>query len=276
MNAKKISIITVSYNNFAGLQKTIKSVINQEFSDYEFIIIDGNSTDGSKELLEEYEDKLTYWVSEPDNGIYHAMNKGISMARGQYVLFLNSGDSLHDNQVLSTVTDKINGSYGIYYGDIIYEETDKSSKRSFPEQLTFQFFVEHNISHQASFIKRSLFDEIFLYNEEFKIVSDWEFFTYAICKENVSYKHLDLIITDYDATGISSDVKNHAEMHRERNFSLRKYFPAFVDDYQQISQIKEKRVQQFFIIKENPVLWKIQKLFMDILVLFLPNGRKRS
>ncbi|MCX2482120.1 glycosyltransferase family 2 protein [Pedobacter sp. MR2016-24] len=275
MNAKKISIITVSYNNFAGLQKTIESVIKQEFSDYEFIIIDGNSTDGSKELLEKYEDKLTYWVSEPDNGIYHAMNKGISVSRGQYILFLNSGDSLHDNQVLSTVTHKINGNYGIYYGDIIYEEADKKNKRSFPKQLTFQFFVEHNISHQASFIKRSLFEEIFFYNEGFKIVSDWEFFIYAICKENVPHKHLDFIVTDYDATGISSNVENHAQMHKERNISLKKYFPAFVADYQQISQIKEKRVQQFFIIKENRVLWKILKAFMTMLVLFLPAGRKK-
>ena len=89
-----LSIITVNLNNCDGLQKTIDSVVGQTFTDYEWIVIDGGSMDGSRELIEQYADCLAYWCSEPDNGIYNAMNKGISRATGEWLLFLNSGDSL--------------------------------------------------------------------------------------------------------------------------------------------------------------------------------------
>ncbi len=88
----KLSIITVNLNNKDGLQKTIDSVISQTFKDFEWIVIDGGSTDGSKELIEKYSDYISYWVSEPDKGIYNAMNKGIKVAKGDYLEFLNSGD----------------------------------------------------------------------------------------------------------------------------------------------------------------------------------------
>ena len=96
----KYSIITVNYNNKEGLRKTIESVISQTFRDFEYIVIDGGSSDGSAELLKEYSDKITYWVSEPDKGIYNGMNKGIAKATGDYLNFMNSGDCFYDQQVL--------------------------------------------------------------------------------------------------------------------------------------------------------------------------------
>ena len=111
----KLSIITINLNNAAGLRKTIESVVNQTFTDYEYLIIDGGSTDGSVEVIKEFADKITYWVSEPDKGIYNAMNKGILKARGEYLQFLNSGDWLVDNEVLFRVF-SLNHFEDILYG----------------------------------------------------------------------------------------------------------------------------------------------------------------
>jgi glycosyltransferase involved in cell wall biosynthesis len=266
----KISIITVNYNNNAGLQKTISSVINQVFKPFEFILIDGNSTDGGKELLQENQDHFTYWVSEPDHGIYHAMNKGIKIATGDYLLFLNSGDCLADGQVLEKIAQKIDGTYDIYYGDIIFERIKKSTRVIFPEKLTFSFFVTDNLSHQATFIKRTLFDKFFFYNENFKIASDWEFMIYAICKRNASYKYLNLLVTIYDGTGLSSNSANYKMVYEERSISMSKYFPAFIANYEQLSELENKRIKQVLEIKKHPLAWKILKPCIKTIFLFLP------
>jgi glycosyltransferase involved in cell wall biosynthesis len=271
----KTSIITINYNDRPGLKKTIDSVRGQTFRNFEFIIIDGNSSDGSKKLIEENADIITQAISEPDNGIYHAMNKGIRIATGDYLLFLNSGDFLYDTSVMQKINTMIDGNYGIYYGDIIYDEPDHSRTVTFPDQLTFDFFYEQNLSHQASFIKRSLFQELFFYNEEYKIVSDWEFFLYAICKRDVSYKHLDTLVTVYDATGISSNLDNHQMMNIERTQSLHKHFPSFMADYTGFSEYKFNKAKQFLHIKKHPVAWKILKAFMNLILLFLPKFNKR-
>ena len=113
----KISIITVNYNDKLGLEKTIKSVLDQENVVFEYLVIDGNSNDGSKDIIEKYKDKINYWVSEPDSGIYNAMNKGIRAATGDYLLFLNSGDWLFENNSIANVDKLITGSKDIYYGN---------------------------------------------------------------------------------------------------------------------------------------------------------------
>lgn len=268
----KISIITVNYNNKAGLQKTIDSVTAQVFKDIEFIIIDGNSTDGSKEFLLEHQDHFTYWVSEPDHGIYHAMNKGIRIANGDYLLFLNSGDCLADEQVLNKLAPQINGTHDIYYGDIIFERTKNRRKVVFPEKLSFNFFVTDNLSHQATFIKRTLFDKFFYYNENFRIASDWEFMIYAICKRNASYQHLNLLVTIYDGNGLSSDSANYKTLYEERSISMNKYFPLFVTDYEQLSVLENKRIKQVLAIRKRPLPWKILKVFIKAIYFFLPKN----
>lgn len=268
--SKKLSIITINYNNKAGLQTTIQSVVSQTWQDFEFIVIDGNSLDGSKDVLNTYSSFFSYYVSEPDSGIYNAMNKGIKISTGDYLMFLNSGDSLIDNTILEKLNAEINGQYDIYYGDILHIDGIKKEIRTFPEKLNFAFFYEQNISHQASFIKAKLFKDIFLYNENLKIVADWEFFTYAICKREASYKHLDCVIIAYDGTGISANSKNHPEIDKERDTSLNRYFPEFVKDYEYLKEIKFKKAEQFMHIKKYPIAYKILKGFMNIILLFLP------
>lgn len=96
----KISVITINYNNHDGLKKTIQSVVSQSYNDIEYIIIDGGSTDGSVDLIKEYNDKIDYWISETDNGCYHAMNKGVKVASGEYVIFMNSGDYFYADDII--------------------------------------------------------------------------------------------------------------------------------------------------------------------------------
>jgi glycosyltransferase involved in cell wall biosynthesis len=270
MTGPKFSIITINYNDNLGLRKTIESVISQTYTDKEFIVVDGDSSDGSKIVIDQYANQITKWVSEKDNGIYHAMNKGIRMATGAYLLFLNSGDILLNAGVLKAAADEMKDNKELYYGDIHFELSNKTTKVNFPAELTFDFFFYNNLSHQATFIKRTLFDDLFFYNETYKIAADWEFFIYAVCKANVSYQHLPIVITIYNGTGISSDERNRETITKEREITINKYFPAFKQDYQTISQFREKRVQQFFRIKKFPILWRILKIVLNLLILFLP------
>ena len=276
MTEPRFSIITINYNDQLGLQKTIESVISQTYTGIEFIVVDGDSSDGSKGIIDQYSSQITKWVSEIDKGIYHAMNKGIKMATGDYLLFLNSGDSLIDLEVVKTVSNEMTDNKDLYYGDIYFKRKDKTTKETFPENLTFDFFYYNNLSHQATFIKRTLFDDLFLYNESYKIAADWEFFIYAICKANVSYRHLPIYITLYDGTGISSNEKNKEIITKEREMTIDKYFPAFKDDYDKISILRQRRFKQFLSIKENRTAWEILKILMKIILLFIPSKKQND
>lgn len=153
---KKLSIITINLNNKSGLIKTINSVINQEFTDFEWIIIDGASTDGSKQLIEQYTQYITYWISEPDKGIYNAMNKGIKIAKGEYCLFLNSGDYLASKYTLKRVFSH-NYTADIFIGNILYNTLPISRRFGFhSDYITCYDIIKGSIAHQASFIKKYL------------------------------------------------------------------------------------------------------------------------
>ncbi|MCQ2181905.1 MAG: glycosyltransferase [Bacteroidales bacterium] len=229
----KLSIITVNLNNRDGLKKTIDSVVSQTFTDFEWIVIDGGSTDGSKELIEEYSSHFAYWVSEPDKGIYNAMNKGIAVAKGEYLQFLNSGDWLVSDTILSEVSKMCPEEFDIIYGDVIYFENNSLNRDfKFPSELTLSFFYERSLGHNASFIKRQLLLEN-KYDETNKIVSDWKFFFQAAIA-NKSFFHIDKHICCYDCNGISStdfgllcqekaDVLNHlCPILLQRDFECKK------------------------------------------------------
>lgn len=267
----KLSIVTINFNNKIGLQKTIDSVKAQTWKNFEFIVIDGGSSDGGKAILVDEQANISYSISEADNGVYNAMNKGILKATGDYVLFLNSGDSFYENNTLEKAVPHLDNNTGIYYGDAAYMEKHGEHIRTYPDKLSFRYFTEHNLSHQASFIKRALFDALFCYNENYKIASDWEFFIYAICKANVSYQHINQIICNYDTEGISSIIDNHKLMHAERAETMARYFPLFIEDYKVIEVLNSKRTRQFLAIRNNKIAFKILKGLMSILTLFIEN-----
>lgn len=268
----KFSVITVNYNNAAGLEKTIKSVLAQTCTGFEFVVIDGGSSDGSREVIEKYADKISYWVSEKDTGIFNAMNKGIRAASGDFVIFMNSGDVFFNADVLPEADNVITSQYDIYYGNNIKKKPSSERLKTYPEKLDFSFFYFSAINHQSAFIKKSLFDDLFYYNENFRIASDWEFFVYAICHQNVPYKYLNQTISIYDFTGISSTASDL--FRQEKLASIKKYFPAFEDDYAQISHLTSKRVQQVLHIMKFPVAWKVLKSFISLILLFVPKYRK--
>lgn len=218
----KLSIITINYNNLEGLKKTLKSVFDQSFRDFEYIIIDGGSTDGSKEYLEKYDDKISYWVSEIDDGIYNAMNKGIKIVNGEFLLFLNSGDYLFSEEILEILVYYSQG-VDIIYGDLIFEGNSK--KFEIGKSLDLKYFLSNTIGHAASIIKKDLFNLIGLYNEENKIVSDWEFFVKAVVIHNVKYLHVGEVITVYQNGGISTSNEFTELQISERTNFLKSHFP---------------------------------------------------
>ena len=156
---QKLSIITVNLNNAIGLRKTIESVVNQTFTDFEYIIIDGGSTDGSVDVIREYSEKITYWVNEPDKGIYNAMNKGIKIAKGEYLQFLNSGDFLIDNRVLKSIFD-LERNEDVLYGEaVLGDNLEKKIKfPPSPKIIDHEYFWTNTLTHQSTLIKRTLFN----------------------------------------------------------------------------------------------------------------------
>lgn len=271
----KISVITVNYNDKIGLNKTIESVISQTWQDFEFIVIDGGSTDGGTQVIEQFKDRIDYWVSEPDKGVYSAMNKGIKAAQSEFLIFMNSGDTFYNEKVLEEIENQLTDDYDIYYGDYYRVKPNSIKKKTYPEILSFSFFYSGTLSHQSSFIRRKLFYDIFLYNEDYKIASDWEFFIYAICHKNVPYKYLKTTISNFDFTGISSIAKHKHVSNDERRKTLEKYFPLFINDYILVSELNSKRLQQIFHIQIFPIAWKIVKGFLNIVMLFLPKQKDK-
>jgi glycosyltransferase involved in cell wall biosynthesis len=222
----KISIITVNYNDAEGLERTITSVVNQSSLDFEYIVIDGGSTDDSLKVIKKYQNKINYFVSEKDSGIYNAMNKGIKVAKGEYLFFLNSGDHFFNQDVIKKISDFLQQEDLVYF-NIEIKDNNRSKIVSYPDTLGFSDFYVSGICHQSVFIKKSLFETIGLYDEELKIVSDWKFFILALFKHNCSYKKVNETLSTYYLGGISSQINNF----EERNSVIKEHFNGFVEDY---------------------------------------------
>lgn len=196
----KFSIITINYNNREGLRSTIDSVVRQTSDDYEFIVIDGGSTDGSVEVVNDYKDRINYWVSEPDKGIYHAMNKGVAQAHGDYCIFMNSGDSFYDPTVLERVK-AANPSEDIVVGKVVIDDQNHLISPPPKGEFTMYHLYSGSIPHQGSFIRTELLRK-YPYDEELKISSDWKFFVQALIFDNSTIRYIDDFVARYDTTGV--------------------------------------------------------------------------
>lgn len=271
----KLSIITINYNNNSGLEKTIESIVNQTYKDFEYIIIDGGSTDASVETIKKYASKISYWISEPDKGVYNAMNKGIKVAKGNYVIFMNSGDVFFDKNTLEIAVNYFTSEKDIYYGNALYYN-DKGYERleNNPENLSFWHLKTFGINHQATFFKRLLFEQIGLYNEQLKICSDWEFLLKALIKNQASYQKIQATICRYDFSGISANPANHNLYLAEKDSILKNTFSILYNDSFLLDEIHSKRFKQILHIKKYPISWKLFKPLISIFILFLPKNKK--
>lgn len=229
----KLSIITVNFNDSKGLERTIESVINQTFKDYEFIVIDGGSTDESVDIIKQYEQYIDYWVSEPDGGIYPGMNKGLRQAKGEYVNFMNGGDCYHSPDVLDKIF-ALNSDADIITGT----HTGSPHPNLGKDGITLLSLYVGAVDHQASFIKR----DVALrhpYDEKYKIVSDWKFFLEALILDNCSFYFTDTIVVDVDMNGISNT--NSELDKKERKLVLEGLFPErILADYSLLASIHPK------------------------------------
>lgn len=236
----KLSIITINYNNKDGLQRTIDSVICQTWRNFEWIIIDGGSTDGSKDLIEQNNQYLSYWCSEKDKGVYNAMNKGISHASGEYLLFLNSGDALYDKNVLKKV-DNTHSNADIITGQVARMDNNQLL-RHYRSSLFLQLYLD-TLNHQGTFIRKCLFNDN-LYDENLKIVSDWKFWIDAIISKNASVDVLDVIVARQDVSGISSgnDLKGVDIQRKEREIVFDDFLPSLV----------RKELDEYVMMCESP------------------------
>lgn len=285
----KISIITINYNNVAGLSKTIESVASQTYANFEYIVIDGASTDESVNIIKEYAHKIDYWVSEPDSGIYNAMNKGIRMAKGEYLHFLNSGDWLVDEFVVEKMLEEVRSNelgvrsneFGvsnkelenetmpidILVGNKITVRPDGKVRygRNDTAPVTALTFYRGTIEHTSAYIRRALFDVVGMYDESLRIVSDYKWYFEAVMQHNARVKFVNIYVSYFDNTGISST--NLALDKQERRQVLEALLPAPVlADYDRyhlaIDQHKRLRryplIYKFFYVVER-VLFKFDK-----------------
>jgi glycosyltransferase involved in cell wall biosynthesis len=260
----KLSIITINLNNAHGLRKTIESVISQSSSDFEYIVIDGDSTDGSVEVIREFADRINYWVNEPDNGIFHAMNKGIKQARGEFCQFLNSGDWLSSPDVIKKMLDTM-PDCSIYYGNMLKQFPKGKIYRDTCEkgEITMLTFYKGAINHSPTFIKRSLFVKYGLYDEKLRIVSDWKWFLIVIGLNNELVKYINLDVTCFDMTGISN---TNPELEKiERRKVLEELIPVqILTDYDLNWRNMESivRINQFSLTRW--LFWFIDRLMFKL------------
>jgi glycosyltransferase involved in cell wall biosynthesis len=255
----KLSIITINFNNLLGLQKTVESVKNQTWQEFEYIVIDGGSTDGSTAYLESQTDKITYWISEPDSGIYNAMNKGIAKATSEYLFFLNSGDHFIDAFSLQKVQKHLIND-GVIYFNIDVIDNGNSYVLENPAAMSFSYLHNDLPCHQCTFIHQSVFDRVGYYDESLKIVADWKLLILAILKHNVTYRKVDAVFSTFYKDGISSLPENQSIKEAERAQVLQTEFPVLLND------LKENFVQQRIIRnlqKSRKINWLIKLGFLD-------------
>ena len=244
----KLSIITINRNNATGLEKTLQSVALQTFKEFEYIIIDGASTDGSVEVIEKFESRFAQlkWVSEPDTGIYNAMNKGVRMASGDYIQFLNSADCLASEDVNERMLVALGeADYpSILYGNMVkcFPDGRRLVDKSFAgQEITMLGMYTGTLNHDPTYIRRDLFAKYGFYDESLKIVSDWKWYLQAIILGNEKPYYVDMNVTLFDMSGISESNKELNQVERKQ--VLKQLFPdAILKDYEQyafpIEQIK--------------------------------------
>jgi glycosyltransferase involved in cell wall biosynthesis len=223
-----ISVITINYNNATGLEKTISSVLKQTDRAFSYIVIDGGSSDGSVEIIRRHAAEINWWVSEKDNGIYDAMNKGTRAVKDGYCYYLNSGDVFYDNTVIEKLRSAMDNS------DLIGGQVELLSlsgeKKLWRTKSLYRVseIAYGHLPHQGFFYHRRLFDRFGFYDDRLRIVSDWAFLLDLVIA-NVSIRHTSLIFATHVLDGVSTDTSHAALQTRERQQVLERHATLLED-----------------------------------------------
>ena len=273
----RLSIVTINWNNATGLEKTMQSVATQSFKEFEYIIVDGASTDGSIEVVKLYESQFAHlkWVSESDSGIYNAMNKGIRMASGDYIQILNSGDCLAKEDVTERMLTALGetDAPSILYGNMVkcfpdgYRMVDKSFAG---QEITMLGMYTGTLNHDPAYIRRDLFDKYGYYDESLKIVSDWKWYLQAIILGGEKPKYVDMDVTLFDMTGISETSKELDQTERKQ--VLEQLFPeAVLKDYERYAF----PIEQINRLQRHPWSYKMMS-FLERCVFKLEKRKRKK
>ena len=240
-----ISIITINLNNLNGLKNTVDSVLSQSFQSFEYIVIDGDSIDGSIDYLHSLGSRLNRLISEKDNGIYDAMNKGIQIASGQYLLFLNSGDCFFNGDSLKSIAE-VSGQAEIIYGNMAVADNHNTRIQYYPNRLNKRYFMFDTLPHPSTLIRRELFMKYGKYNTSYSIVSDWAFFLDTIIGGNVTYRYVNTTVSVFNLQGISSQLGSHSIIRKEMDNYLSAHYRLYYFYYKVLWSIRyyPKRIMQ--------------------------------
>lgn len=219
----KISIIIPTYNASKTLSSALESILEQTFTDYEILIIDGMSSDNTVELVNSYQDERIKIISEKDSGIYDAMNKGIQLAKGEWLYFLGGDDRLYDNEVLEKVSQWFDQDFDILYGNVIFSISQKLYDGKFSKLK----LIEKNICHQAIFSKKSVFNKTGLFNIEYKALADWHFNMKWSSNPSIKNKYINQIIAYYYEDGYSFNNPDE-RFSKDFNQIIKNYTPKSI------------------------------------------------
>lgn len=278
---KKLSVITICYNIKDEIERTCESIVNQTNQNFEWIVVDGGSTDGTVEILNKYKDRIDVFISEPDNGIYSAMNKGIKQAHGEFLNFMNGGDCFAVNTVVADFLNYDTDGVDVLYGNMnIVEDSGIRRLQTYPETINKIFFVKDCIGHQAAFIRHNLFEKYGLYNEKYRIVSDWERWIVFI-ENGCSFRYWDYVAADFYRGGVGSKMsKKH---NKERDDVIKAHFTKDETSLAEKMAYNYRFIKLFNILpllciktKKNGNQWAVS--LFDILPLYKihsKNGRSK-
>lgn len=199
----KISVITVCFNAEKEIEKTLRSVIGQTYRDFEYIVVDGKSTDRTLDIIQRYSDRITCIISEPDTGIYNAMNKGVRLAKGEYCLFMNAGDTFANAQALQLASLFLNDGFDVLVGREISMKDGKIIDYVYPPQeITPMHLYRSSLSHQSAFIRREALLR-YPYDETLRLVSDWKFWIEALLVNHLKYRAIDVDVSCFNHDGMT-------------------------------------------------------------------------
>ncbi len=257
----KISIVTVCFNAKYTIEDTFLSIFNQTYKDIELIVIDGASTDGTLGIVEKYKDKISHFVSESDEGIYDAMNKGIKASTGDFIIFLNANDSFYDNEVLEKVARVLNENSDVkfLFGDVNYISEDKKTAQILTyEKITNDFAIlTNNICHQSIFYHRSLFENFGFYSKDYKIYADWDFNIKCLVQNKVRSVYSPIIISKFQLGGACSNSNAMSFCKIDKKLLIDRYY----NKYKFLIQ-----TDSFFKVVFKPLFCPLKRLLINPIV----------